>query len=68
MVDNLPNEWGLLDSETEVTDTHTRGVYRAHNQDGRVILIDRTTGYRMSFDAHTRIDHDRFEINRSKKP
>ena len=44
MVDNLPNEWGLLDGETEVTDTHTRGVYRAHNQDGRVILIDRTTG------------------------
>ena len=65
MNDNLPKEWGFLDGQDEVTDTHTRGVYHVHNQDGRVILIDRTTGYRMSFDAVATIDCNRFVIKRS---
>jgi hypothetical protein len=62
MDNNLPNEWGYLDGAAEVTDTHTLGVYHAHNQNGRVTLIDRTTGYRMTFDSLASIDHNRFKI------
>ena len=66
MDNNLPNEWGYLDGEAEVTDTHTPGVYHVHNHDGHVILIDRTTGHQMTFDSLTNIDHNRFKIKCSK--
>ena len=71
MSDSLPQEWGHLDTGTEVTDTHIRAVYRVHRQDDQIILIDRTTAQRMAFEAVEKIDHQRFSVGQSahtKKP
>jgi len=62
MSESLPQEWGHLDTGTEVTDTALHAVYRVYREDLSVILIDRTTKQRLAFEAVGRIDHQRYKI------